>query len=268
MGIFNDKGEKLNLMIMAGTSDARKIIKELSITDNNILATTISVNGAELARAAGADQVMVGPFDSSKIVEIIRDNEIAVLIDATHPFASEATKNAIKASDVENIKYLRFDRPTLTIAENKLIHKVNSFEEAVDQIIKLGDGRILHLAGVMTLPNLTSRIYPQRIVARVLPTNFSINKCLEAGVSPENIIAMQGTYSKEFNKALMKEYNISIVVTKESGKSGGTPSKLEAALELGIHIVMVMRPVINELKGKTVFKNPDEVIKEIKKYNK
>ena len=258
----------MNLLVMAGTSDARKIIKELSGADNNVLATTISINGAELARASGADEVLVGRFDTSKLSEIIRDNEIAVLIDATHPFASEATKNAIKASDVENIKYLRFDRPTLTIAENKLIHKVNSFEEAVDQIIKLGDGRILHLAGVMTLPNLTSRIYPQRIVARVLPTNFSINKCLEAGVSPENIIAMQGTYSKEFNEALMKEYDISIVVTKESGKSGGTLSKLEAAFELGIDIVMVMRPEISELKDKTVFNSIEDVVEGIKKLNK
>jgi len=258
----------LNIMVMAGTKDARKIIKKLSITDNNVLATTISINGADLARTSGADQVLVGHFDSSKLAELIRDYEIDVLIDATHPFASEATRNAIKAADVEEIKYLRFDRPTLTFPESALIHKVNSFEEAVEEIIKLGDGKILHLAGVMTLQSLTGKIYPQRIIARILPTNFSIEKCLEAGVPPENIIAMQGTYSKEFNKALMKEYNISIVVTKESGKSGGTPSKLEAALELGIHIVMVMRPVINELKGKTVFKNPDEVIKEIKKYNK
>ena len=268
MGIFNDKGEKLNLMIMAGTSDARKIIKELSITDNNILATTISVNGAELARAAGADQVLVGPFDSSKIVEIIRDNEIDVLIDATHPFASEATKNAIKATDKYKIKYLRFDRPTLIIPENELIHRVSSFEEAVDEIIKLGDGRILHLAGVMTLQNLTRKIYPPRIVARVLPTNFSIEKCQEAGIPPKNIVAMQGTYSKEFNQALMKEYDISIVVTKESGQSGGTPSKLEAALELGLHIVMVMRPEIGELKDKTVFNNIEDVVAEIKRMNK
>jgi precorrin-6A/cobalt-precorrin-6A reductase len=258
----------MNLMVMAGTSDARKIIKELSKTDNHILATTISLNGADLARASGADEVLVGRFDTSKIAKIIRDNEIDILIDATHPFASEATKNAIKASDSEEINYLRFDRPTLEITENNLIHHVNTFEEAVEEIIKLGDGKILHLAGVMTLQSLTGKIYPQRIIARVLPTNFSITKCQEAGVPPENIIAMQGTYSKEFNQALMKEYDISIVVTKESGQSGGTPSKLEAALELGVDIVMVMRPEIRELKNQTVFNNVDDVVKEIKKINK
>lgn len=255
----------MNLMIMAGTSEARKIIKKLSFTDNYILATTISINGGELARKSGANEVMVGHFDPTKLAQIIRNNEIDVLIDATHPFASEATRNAIKAAETEEIKYIRFDRPTLNIPDNKLIHKVNSFEEAVEEIIKLGDSRILHLAGVMTLPYLTRKIYPRRIVVRILPTIFSINKCLEAGVPPKNIIAMQGTYSKEFNQALMKEFNISSVVTKESGKSGGTPSKLEAALELGIHIVMVMRPELKELKDKTVFNNPDDVVQEIKR---
>ncbi len=252
-------------MVMAGTSDARKIIKKLSLTDNHILATAISANGGELAKNSGAGKVLVGRFDSGKLAEIIRNNEVDVLIDATHPFASDATKNAIKAADTEKIRYIRFDRPTLDIPENKLIHRVNTFREAVEEIVKLGDGRILHLAGVMTLHYLTSRIYPHRIVARVLPATFSIEKCLEAGVPPENIVAMQGTFSKEFNQSLMKEFNISVVVTKESGKSGGTPSKLQAALELGVHIVMVMRPEVKELKGRTVFNSVDDVVKEIKR---
>jgi precorrin-6A/cobalt-precorrin-6A reductase len=252
-------------MVMAGTSDARKIIKKLSITGNYIMATAISINGGELAKNAGANKILVGRFDSVKLAEIIRNDEIDILIDATHPFASDATKNAIKAAEAEKIRYIRFDRPTLDIPDNELIHRVNNFKEAVDEIVKLGDSHILHLAGVMTLHHLTGKIYPHRVVARVLPTTFSIEKCQEAGIPPQNIVAMQGTYSKEFNRALMKEYDISVVVTKESGKSGGTPSKLEAALELGIHIVMVMRPEVSELKGKTVFKSVDDVVDEIKK---
>lgn len=253
----------MNIMVMAGTSEARKIIEELSLKDNYVLATTISINGGKLARHAGASEVMVGRFDSNILAEIINKNEIEVLIDATHPFATEATKNAIKAAGAEKIGYIRYERPALDIPEDKLIHKVKSFDEAVSEIIKLGEGRILHLAGVMTLSYLTGRIYFQRIVARVLPTDFSINKCLEAGIPPENIVAMQGTYSVEFNKALMKEFNISVVVTKESGVSGGTHSKLQAAQELGLDIVMVMRPEITQLKGKKVFNNVDDVVGEV-----
>jgi precorrin-6A/cobalt-precorrin-6A reductase len=255
-------------MLMAGTSDARRIIKKLANADNYILATTISINGGELAKNAGASEVIIGRFDNTKLAEIIRNNKIEVLIDATHPFATEATKNALKAAQTEKINYIRYERPVLDIPDDGLIHKVNSFDEAVDEIIKLGDKRILHLAGVMTLKYLTGRIYPQRIVARVLPTVFSINKCLEAGIPPKNIIAMQGTYSTEFNKSLMKEFDISVVVTKESGISGGTHSKLAAAQGLGLDIIMVMRPEISQLKDEKVFNKVDDVLEEIKQLNK
>ena len=57
-------------------------------------------------------------------------------------------------------------------------------------------------------------------------------KSLEIGLPGKNLIAMQGTFSKEFNQALMKEYDAQVVITKDSGDFGGTPSKIEAAIEL------------------------------------
>lgn len=63
---------------------------------------------------------------------------------------------------------------------------------------------------------------------------------------------MQGTFSKDFNRAMMNEYNVSAVITKESGETGGTPEKVEAALELGIPVVVVMRPEVAELKNEWV----------------
>ena len=74
---------------------------------------------------------------------------------------------------------------------------------------------------------------------------------------------MQGIFSIDFNRALMQEYNISIMITKESGDEGGTPSKIEAALELGIPVVMVMRPLVSEINKKTVFNNVNDLLQEI-----
>ena len=47
--------------------------------------------------------------------------------------------------------------------------------------------------------------------------------------------------SKEFNKALFAEYNAQIVIMKDSGKQGKTKEKIEAALELGMKIVIIDR---------------------------
>lgn len=257
----------MKLMVMAGTSDARRIIKKLS-GSFSILATATTSHGAELARSSGADKVLQGRFNSQKLADIINEYYIEILIDATHPFASEATKNAIMAADAAMIKYMRFERKPLDIPENDLIHRVHSFEEAALKTLKITDGRVFHLAGVMTLHHLTERIDPDRIVARVLPSIYSLKKCLELGLPASNIIAMEGIFSKEFNQALMEEYDVSLVVTKESGDAGGTPSKIEAALELGIPVIMVMRPEVEELAGKNVFNDVDAIYREIVDLNK
>ena len=247
-----------NVYVMAGTHDAAIIIKKLKKCDKfKILATTTTEYGAEIAKSAGADEVLSGQLDETSLQNLIDNKETEVLIDATHPFATNATINAIKASEIAKIEYIRFERPKEDLNENINIHKVSSFEEAALKIFELTgiNDNILHLAGVSTLSNITKKIDVNRIFARVLPSIDSIKKCLDLGLKQENIIAMQGTFSKDLNKAIMKDYNISLILTKESGETGGTSSKITAALELNIPIVIVLRPEVSELKNKTIFYN-------------
>lgn len=252
----------MKLMVMAGTTEGVEIIKKLAkIKEINITATTVTHQGADLASSAGADVVIDHALDEEGIEEVIQDRRIDVLVDATHPFAADATRNAIKAADASRIEYIRFERPSIAIPDDDLIYQVNSFEEASLKALELTKGRILHLAGVMTLKYLEEQIDPQKIVVRVLPSVYSVGKCREFGIPAVNIVAMQGTFSKEFNKALMKEYNISLVLTKESGEAGGTPSKIEAALELGIPVVIVMRREVRELENKRVYQDLNKLVR-------
>jgi precorrin-6A/cobalt-precorrin-6A reductase len=259
----------MNVMVMAGTHDAVRIIEKISgFEDIEILATTTTEYGAELARSAGAHDVISRGLPSEKIVEILNERNINVLVDATHPFAVEATKNAIKAVHKTGIKYLRFERPQIPLPESELVYKVQSFEDAASKAVevcwKSVNRKIMHLAGVSTLHYLMEIVEPAKVIARVVPSVFSIKKCLETGLPSENIIAMQGTFSKDFNMAMMREYNVSAVVTKESGKTGGTPEKVEAALELGIPVVVVMRPEVAELENEWVSGDVDVVCRKLR----
>ncbi|WP_414469611.1 precorrin-6A reductase [Methanobacterium sp. ACI-7] len=255
--------EKINIMVMAGTKDAANIIKKLKSSGNfKLLATTTTEYGAEIAKLAGADEVLSRKLDLKDIINLIKEKNITVLIDATHPFATVATKNAVRASGFTEIDYLRFERPREELIENNLIHKVFSFEEAALKALELTNGKtkILHLAGVFTLDKIIEKTNKDNIYARVLPSLDSIQRCLDLGLRQENIIAMQGTFSKEFNKALMEEYDVSLIITKESGATGGMMPKIDAALELGIQIVLVTRPEIPELNNKDVFTDLNEMI--------
>lgn len=254
----------MKIMVMAGTTEGARIISQMAhFEDIYIIATTTTGQGAELARSAGAHEVVGHAMDEKDIKELIKNKKIDVLMDATHPFAQEATRNAIKAADATGIKFMRFERPRINVPRSDLIYHVSSFVEAASQVSEITRGRVFHLAGVMTLSYLTERIDPQRIVARVLPTVYSLKKCRDLGLSAENIIAMQGTFSKDLNRILMEEYDISVMVTKESGAAGGTLPKIDAALELDIPIVMVMRPEVEELKGRAVFSSIDDIFQEL-----
>jgi precorrin-6A/cobalt-precorrin-6A reductase len=257
----------MRIMVMAGTSDAAELIKRLKNLRDGIyiMATTVTSYGSKIAKSAGADEVISKPLPKDEITDLIINGKIDVLVDATHPFAAEATHNAIQASKDTGITYFRLERPSTLLPKNPLIHQATSFPEAAQLALKLSNGCILHLAGVSTLHHLTEVIDADRIVVRVLPYPYSIKKSMELGLPGENIIAMQGTFTREFNQALMREYGAGVVVTKDSGEAGGTSSKIEAALELGIPVIVVLRPEVLELNVMMVSSSVEELVKEILK---
>ena len=53
---------------------------------------------------------------------------------------------------------------------------------------------------------------------------------------------MQGPFSKELNVALLKQYHIKTLVTKDTGGYGGFREKAEAAREAGCALLVVERP--------------------------
>ncbi|MFC2662105.1 MAG: precorrin-6A/cobalt-precorrin-6A reductase, partial [Eubacterium sp.] len=87
-----------------------------------------------------------------------------------------------------------------------------------------------------------SLLGPERLYPRVLPTVKSIQLCEEAGIPRKNIIAMQGPFSTAMNCCILRDYDISYMVTKESGRQGGLFQKIEAAEECGVQLLMIRRP--------------------------
>lgn len=96
----------------------------------------------------------------------------------------------------------------------------------------------------------------------------SINACLENGVSRENIIAEKGPFSYEENLEAFSRYNAAVIVSKDSGLTGGVDKKIKAAEELGIPAILVARPHDNN-KDKICVTSVDEIRKWIiSQYNR
>ena len=76
----------------------------------------------------------------------------------------------------------------------------------------------------------------------MLPAAESIEACLRIGIPQRNIIAAWGPFSRELNLAFMNQFDIGMLVTKESGKEGGFEEKAEAARIRGCRLVIIRRP--------------------------
>jgi len=262
--------KQLKILLMGGTKDSINIIKFLKkeLKNSYILATTTTDYGGLLAKDAGCDDTISKSLDVKKIMSIIENKSIDMLIDSTHPFAVNGTKNAIESAKKTNIDYIRFEREKLDLkyTKHENIHLVESFEAAGKLINeKWNDKNILHLAGINTVETILNYVNKENLFIRVLPVRTSIEKCEKLGINSSHIIAIQGIFSKEFNKILMEEYNSEIIITKESGKSGGTISKLLAAKELKLPVVLIDRPKIAILKSEDIVTNLNHLKEKITK---
>ena len=102
-------------------------------------------------------------------------------------------------------------------------------------------GNVLLATGAKELAAFAA-LSPERLFPRVLPTREGIAACEAAGVPHRNIIAMQGPFTLELNLALMQQFHIRYLVTKDGGSAGGFAEKAQAAAQSGAALVVLRRP--------------------------
>lgn len=250
------------ILFLAGTSDARELAIEIQGAGFPVLATVVTESAAKSLTEAGI-QTQVGRLTASDITALIKEKGFQAVVDASHPFAEEASKNAQQGAQDANVPYIRYERESQRFQDDQVI-MVKDYEEAA-KLAAEKRGVIMLTTGSKTLQIFTKELLGlenTRVIARMLPRVDNMEKCAELGVEQKNIVAIQGPFSKELNKALYRQYGVTLMITKESGKVGSVDEKLEAALECGIETIMIARPKVDYQNVHSSF---DEVIKELNK---
>ncbi len=252
------------ILVLGGTLEGREIAGALANEGHNVLITVVSGYGAEMIPPVSPVEVLVKRLDAGELERVIHERRVRMIVDATHPYARAITETAWKAANDMGIPYIRYERPpVLTGTANNLIYRAGDYEKAAELAVGLGDTVFLTIGSKNVLPFIrAARECSKRIVARVLPDPEVLEQCLAAGLAPKEIIAVQGPFSCEMNMAMFREYGADVLVTKDSGLTGGTDTKLEAAMELAIPVVMIERP---ECRGIPALERIDEVISQASK---
>ena len=152
--------------------------------------------------------------------------------------AEEATKNIRAAANAAGVEYHRLLRAASTLPAGSVV--LGSAAQAA-QYLAATQGNVLLTTGAKELAAFAgldaARLYP-----RVLPTVAGITACEGAGIPHRNIIAMQGPFTLELNLALMQQFHIRYLVTKDGGSAGGFAEKAQAAAQSGATLVVLRRP--------------------------
>jgi len=226
------------ILLLGGTKDSRIIAERLIDCSLKTLITTTTDYGASLLPKHPLLFKKVGKYNQADLIQLLDDYSVDLVIDATHPYAEEISKNIIEVSQSINIDLYRYERPRKKSIYAKYF---DSYEQMIE-ILKEKNGNILLTIGSKDLSDWSKPLDINRLIIRVLPMISILKKCDALGFSPNQIIAIQGPFSKAFNKILIKDYKIKYLISKDTGAIGGLNHKISATLDSNIQCFIKKRP--------------------------
>lgn len=243
-----------NIVIFSGTTEGRMLSSMLSKDGRPHHVCVATEYGKEVMEEDRYAKVHVGRMDEKEMEAFfgeLEKDENSLVFDATHPYATEVTENIKNAAKAAGLRYARVKRGEAG-DEPEGVMKYPDVK-AIASAMNESTGRMLLTTGSKELECFFGALSGSRradVFVRVLPTVESIELCEKQGVASDHIIAMQGPFTAEMNEAVIRQYDIKHLITKNSGSAGGYREKLDAARHTGTGIHVVERP--GESEGITV----------------
>ena len=217
----------MRAVVFSGTTEGRVFSKQLAALGAEVLVSVATPLGAEEQGERSGITVHCGRLTPEEMTALLQGADLCV--DATHPYAVEATRNIRAACKTAGTEYRRLLRPESPLPAHAA------------EFLARTQGNVLLATGAKEL-SAFAVLEPARLFPRVLPTREGIAACEGADIPHKNIIAMQGPFSYALNRALMEQFAIRFLVTKDGGAAGGFEEKARAAQDTGAQLIVIRRP--------------------------
>lgn len=232
------------IWLIGGTQESAQLATAIAQAQLDCTVSVTTEAAKTLYPPAPQLQVVVEKFNFDPLLEFLQAHRIVRILDASHPYAVEISRLAIAAATHLRIPYLRFERPALVPTRAASNPVLDSFETLL-QGDYLANQRVLLTIGYKPLPLFKAWQNRATLFARILPSLVALEAALEAGFGPERLVALRPPVPLEIERAFWQHWQISLVVTKASGQSGGEDTKRAVATELGIPLVVIARPELS-----------------------
>ncbi|WP_439393196.1 cobalt-precorrin-6A reductase [Bradyrhizobium sp. PMVTL-01] len=222
-------------LILGGTADASLLAAEIARAD---IDAVYSYGGRTRAPADQPLPTRIGGFGGvSGLADYIRSEGITHVIDATHPFAAEMSRNAVAACAETGTPLIALERTPWTRATGDNWIEVRDVGAAVAALpetparVFLAIGR-QHIAPFATRPQ---HVYTLRFVD---PHETSLPFAAD-------VIVSRGPFTLDAEIEMMRTRGIAWIVARNSGGDGAR-AKIDAARVIGLPVVMISRPNLPE----------------------
>jgi precorrin-6A/cobalt-precorrin-6A reductase len=221
-----------HLLILGGTSEARLLAERLD--RRGTARITLSLAGRTSAPLRQAGTVRTGGFGGTDgLAAWLRDNRVDVLVDATHPFATQIAANARAAAQATGVKLIVLEREAWQRVAGDRWIEVTSIDEAVAALGENPQTVFLAIGRQELAPFRRARQH-KYVVRSVDPV------ATDAGLPNADYILDRGPFDETSEHRLLRERAIQIIVAKNSG-GDATYGKLAAARALSLPVIMVQR---------------------------
>ncbi len=228
------------IFLLGGTADSLEIGQALKKQHDDFCLSVVSDYGEELAKELDCP-IIKQRLNQEAMSQCFKANKIDLVLDATHPFAEEVSKNAIAVCQQLNLDYLRYERPPLVLPNTI---SVASIQEACAVASQFG-GVIYLTTGSKSVATYLNYLPLEQLVVRVLPVGNVIKEIEAFGFQAHQIEGLKGPFTTEMNLALLKRNRASVMISKESGTTGGLIEKAAACEAANIPCVIIQRKKIN-----------------------
>ncbi|WP_298906807.1 cobalt-precorrin-6A reductase [uncultured Nostoc sp.] len=225
----------IRVLILGGTGDAAELAAKVATIQG--LEAITSLAGRTREPSVPLGDLRVGGFGGvAGLATYLRVMQIDLLIDATHPFATQISLNAADAATEVGVPRLMLIRPPWEKGTDDRWIEVDSIEAAAASVanqaqrvfLTVGRQELAAFAHCKKIWFLMRMIDP--------PTN-------DALVPPGVILCDRGPFTFNNERQILIDHKIDTIVSKNSGGDATKP-KIIAARELGMKVVMVNRPAI------------------------
>ncbi|MEV5650825.1 cobalt-precorrin-6A reductase [Nocardia sp. NPDC052254] len=223
----------VKVLILGGTREARELAG-LATGDPGFEVVS-SLAGRVRDPVLPVGEVRIGGFGGTEgLRKWLADNDIDLVVDATHPFAGTISAHAAQAAGSAGVPLLHVRRPGW--AEHPDDHRLRVPDLPAAARTAAGYERVFLTIGRQGVAHFAGLTRPWFLIRAIDPPTGE--------VPPHHLLLLaRGPFTVDTEFELLREHRIDALVTKDSG-GGLTEAKLIAARRRGIPVILVDRPPV------------------------